>query len=205
MVTGMSSGDHRSGGGRRSTAPAAQRGREGELRGRGGAPAHPGGDGDDGTARGGRTATGWWSTAAARAEEERDGVGAWRLPSSILQAEEEKGTRRRRRSDPLGSGRPLTPAMSGGGGGSRGSSEEETRVCGRAGESEAGEGGAARHHASYPPEGGGPGRGGGAVMATAASGSARHGASDGPVATVTGSFCKNPPVAFFLYNFSGIL
>ena len=40
---------------------------------------------------------------------------------------------------------------------------------------------------------------------TAASGSARHGASDGPVATVTGSFCKNPPVALFLYNFSGIL
>ena len=32
---------------------------------------------------------------------------------------------------------------------------------------------------------------------TAASGSARHGASDGPVATVTGSFCKNPPCGLF--------
>ena len=52
---------------------ARQRARGRGLGGRGGSPAHPGGDGDDGTARGGQTATVWWSTVAARGGEDSDG------------------------------------------------------------------------------------------------------------------------------------
>ena len=51
MVTGVAGGDHRSGGGRRSTSATAKRGRGRGQGGRGGAPTHPGGDGDDGTGR----------------------------------------------------------------------------------------------------------------------------------------------------------
>ena len=107
-------GAHGSGGRWRSTSAAVKRGRGGELRGRGGAPAHPEreeGLGGAGDWRGRRQ-------TARRGGGEADGVEHAgvdsRLPGSIPPVGKERRSRRRRWWSRLGSGRPEMAVRCGG-------------------------------------------------------------------------------------------
>ena len=75
MVDGAADGDHVRGGGRRSTAPAAMIGRGGAGLGPFRSGAHPGGDGADGEAWGGRTAASACASGGGRRWRRKDGDG----------------------------------------------------------------------------------------------------------------------------------